>query len=202
MVNHLALAPQIREGGPECLELMTRLRADLRATGLPDAHPLAEFFDRCVVIQEQMANMIAQREALITHLKDIGKVASLVETHPLHNVGLPDVADQGTANLLLAPEFEVQMVAALRGLLTPSEVESAVQRLHTTQAHLRQLASEGRLLTDGQWRMDHVDAQGQTVGELLSDARHNHIARLDWKFEEWQAKQAAEESLADRRGRL
>ena len=38
--------------------------------------------------------------------------------------------------------------------------------------------------------MDHVDAQGHTVGELLSDARHNHIARLEARFTEWQAKQA------------
>jgi hypothetical protein len=98
--------------------------------------------------------------------------------------------------LLLAPEFEGQMVDSFRGLLTPSEVQSAVQRLHTVQAHLRQLATEGRLLDDGQWRLDHVDAQGQTVGELLSDARHNHIARLDWKFEEWQTKQAEKTAKA------
>jgi hypothetical protein len=59
------------------------------------------------------------------------------------------------------------------------------------EAHLRHLESEGRLLNDTQWRMDHVDAQGHTVGEILSDARHNHIARLDSKFEQWQAKEAA-----------
>jgi hypothetical protein len=196
LTDHRALDPQVRDGGQESLALMTRLRTDVRAAGLPDSHPIAEFFDRCVVMQEQLAATIQQREDMLAHLKAIGKVQSLVESHPLHNVGLPDVADQRTANLLLAPEFEGQMVDSFRGLLTPSEVQSAVQRLHTVQAHLRQLGAEGRLLDDGQWRMDHVDAQGQTVGEILSDGRHNHIARLDWKFEEWQAKQAAKAAKA------
>jgi hypothetical protein len=115
----------------------------------------------------------------------------LFASHPVHNVGLPDVADLKTAQLLLAPDFEERMVASFRTLLTPSEVKSAVQRLQTVQAHLRQLEAEGRLLDDTQWRMDHKDKQGHSVGELLSDARHNLISRLDWKFDEWQAKQAA-----------
>jgi hypothetical protein len=68
--------------------------------------------------------------------------------------------------------------------------------LQTVQAHLRHLEAQGRLLDDSQWRMDHVDKQGHTVEALLSDAHHNHIARLDWKFGEWQAKEAAKAAIA------
>jgi hypothetical protein len=129
-------------------------------------------------------------------LKAIGKVQNLMESDPVHNVGLPNVADLRTTQLILQPDFEARMVAAFRSLLTPSEVKSAVQRLQTVQAHLRDLETQGRLLDETQWRMDHVDAKGRTVGELLSDAHHNHIARLDFKFEEWQAKEAAKAAKA------
>ncbi|WP_089957184.1 hypothetical protein [Limnohabitans sp. 2KL-3] len=185
--NNLSL----RNAEEEVLVMTKNLREDIRSTGLPDTHPLAHFFDRCLQMQQELADISKQREALFAHMKALGQEPNFMGIQPVHNLGLPGVADLRTATLLLSPDFEGRMVESFRNVLTPAEVKSAVQRLQTVQAHLRHLESEGRLLNDTQWRMDHVDAQGHTVGEILSDARHNHIARLDSKFEQWQAKEAA-----------
>jgi hypothetical protein len=185
----------MKQPGPDHLPFAIKLREDVRATGLPDAHPLAHFFDRCLTMQQESAAVVQQREAMYARLKAMSPGVPVME-QSLHNVGLPDVADRQTAELLLASDFEARMVASLHTLLTPSEVKAAVQRLHTVQAHLRDLESMGRLLDGNEWRMDHVDKQGHTVESLLSDARHNHIARLDWKYEEWQAKEVAKAARA------
>jgi hypothetical protein len=185
--NNLSL----RNAEEEVLAMTKNLREDIRSTGLPDTHPLAHFFDRCLQMQQELADISKQREALFAHMKALGQEPNFMGIQPVHNLGLPGVADLRTATLLFSPDFEGRMVESFRNVLTPAEVKSAVQRLQTVQAHLRHLESEGRLLNDTQWRMDHVDAQGHTVGEILSDARHNHIARLDSKFEQWQAKEAA-----------
>lgn len=179
--------------GVEQLPMVLRLREDIRATGLPDAHPLAQFFERCKQTQEALAAVAIKKVDLVARLKVHGQT---VMDMSIHNVGLPDVADLRTAQLLLAPDFEARMKASFRGLLTPNEVNAAVQRLQTVQTHLRKLESEGRLLDDTQWRMDHKDKQGNTVETLLSDAHHNHFARLDWRFQEWQAKEAAKAAKA------
>jgi hypothetical protein len=180
------------KGSPEMLGLMQTLQMQARELGVPDDHAVGRYLSRACEAAAKLADITLEIDAIVERQKAKG----VMGVDPLHNIGLPGAVDRQLAMKVLSPDFEAQMVGAFTGLLTPQEIDHAVDRLHVVQDHLRGLEASGRLLDDHEWKADRVDRNGVRLDDIQRDPRHNHIARMQDRYESHLAEEAEKQAKA------